>query len=64
MMGNGLGSVSIEGLVRSIDGLFQAAALAGFQIAVRSIPLSEVAKAWPGGDSDRRTVFTLDLQKN
>jgi NADPH:quinone reductase-like Zn-dependent oxidoreductase len=37
---------------------------AGFQIAVRSTPLSEVAKAWPGGDSDRRTVFTLDLQKN
>ncbi len=60
-MGSGLGSVSVEGLVRSIDGLFHAAAPAGLKIAARSVPLSEVAQAWRIGESDRRTVFTLDL---
>jgi NADPH:quinone reductase-like Zn-dependent oxidoreductase len=62
LTGSGLGSVSVEGLVRSIDGLFQAAAPAGFEIAVRSVPLSKVAQAWSIDDSARRTVFTLDVQ--
>ncbi len=61
-MGSGLGSVSVEGLVRSIDGLLPAAAPAGFEIAVRSVPLAEVAQAWSVDDSARRTVFTLDVQ--
>ena len=45
-------------------GCFGAAAPAGFKIAVRTVPLSEVAQAWPTEDSARRTVFTLDVQKS
>ena len=60
MMGSGLGSVSIEGFIRSIEGLLQAAVPAGFKIAVQSVPLSEVEQAWSQDDSARRTVFTLD----
>ena len=55
MMGSGIGSVPLEGLVRSIDGLLGAAAPAGFKIAVRTVPLSEVAQAWPTDDTARRT---------
>jgi hypothetical protein len=64
MMGSGLGSVSIEGSLRSVAGLLSAAVTAGFKIAVKSAPLAEVEQEWAAGDSSRRTVFTLDGRKS
>ena len=59
MMGSGLGSVSKEGLLTAISGVFAAAASKGFDIAFKPVPLSEVETAWQADDSTNRTVFTL-----
>lgn len=59
LMGSGIGSVSLEGFMRSIGGLLQAAAPAGFKIVHKTVPLSGVEAAWPNDDSARRTVFTM-----
>jgi NADPH:quinone reductase-like Zn-dependent oxidoreductase len=62
LMGSGVGSVPIERLVASIGELLAAAAPAGFEIAVKSVPLAEVETAWRDDDSARRTVFTVGQQ--
>ncbi len=46
LMGSGIGSISLEHLVSSIQDLMQAAVPAGFAIATRTVPLCEVAMAW------------------
>jgi len=58
LMGSGLGSVSHEGLIRSIAGLMKAIIPGKFKIDAEAIPLEQVEQAWtaPG---DRRIVFTL-----
>jgi len=60
LMGSGIGSVPLDRFVHCIGGLLQAAGPAGFRIAARPVPLSQVEQAWPEDDSARRTVFTLD----
>lgn len=62
LMGSGIGSVPLAGFVRSIHGLLQATVPAGFKIATRSVPLSEVEQAWSKDDSTRRTVFTVGMR--
>ena len=59
MMGSGLGSVSREGLLAAISGVFAAAASKGFTIAFKTVPLSDVEAAWAADDSTNRTVFTV-----
>jgi NADPH:quinone reductase-like Zn-dependent oxidoreductase len=63
LMGSGIGSIPFDQLVGAIDGLLQAAIPAGFKIAARPIPLSEVGEAWLREDGAQRTVFVVDRQK-
>jgi NADPH:quinone reductase-like Zn-dependent oxidoreductase len=58
LMGSGIGSVSLEGLVSAIGEVFQAAGPGGFKIATHAVPLAQVEQAWDGENSSR-TVFTL-----
>jgi NADPH:quinone reductase-like Zn-dependent oxidoreductase len=59
LMGSGIGSVSTDGLVRSIGELMEAAVPGGFKIATKTYPLSEVESAWAGSDSTSRIVFKI-----
>jgi NADPH:quinone reductase-like Zn-dependent oxidoreductase len=59
MMGSGLGSLPPDGLVGAIGALLAAAGPAGFRIAVRPVPLADVARAWADREGSDRMVFTV-----
>ncbi|EDT41142.1 quinone oxidoreductase family protein [Burkholderia ambifaria] len=59
VMGSGLGSVSVPGLLGAIRGVFDAAAPAGLTIDTRTVPLSEVGEHWSDTDSRVRPVFVM-----
>jgi hypothetical protein len=56
-MGSGIGSVGVDGLVKSIGELMQATVPGGFKIATQIVPLSEVERVWTAADSMPRIVF-------
>src|ERR1700683_3477938 len=60
LMGSGINSISRERFVEAIGGVLQAAIPGGFQIATKTVPLSEVERAWSGDASTRRTVLHVD----
>ncbi|MEF2071175.1 quinone oxidoreductase family protein [Consotaella aegiceratis] len=62
LMGSGLGSVPLERFVEAIDGVFRAAVPAGFKIATRTVPLSQVERVWLEPDGAHRIVFTMNGQ--
>jgi hypothetical protein len=62
-MGSGINSISRERFVEAIGGVLQAAIPGGFQIATKTVPLSEVERAWSGDASTRRTVLTVDVRR-
>ncbi|HEY5239379.1 MAG TPA: zinc-binding alcohol dehydrogenase family protein [Rhizomicrobium sp.] len=62
LMGSGIGSVSLSRLISCIGELFQATLPAGFTIAAKPVPLSDVEAAWSDDDSARRIVFTVGLR--
>jgi len=62
LMGSGLGSVPRDKLAADIGELLQAAATRGFTIPLRTVPLSQVERAWGESDSAARTVFTIDAR--
>jgi NADPH:quinone reductase-like Zn-dependent oxidoreductase len=59
MMGSGIGSLSLDQLLRATSGVLHAALPAQLKIEATSAPLSEVEQAWAKDDSARRTVFTI-----
>ena len=59
LMGSGIGSIPLDRLMAATSGLLHATVPAGFQIAAKPVPLSDVERAWPDDDSTRRTVFTV-----
>ncbi|KGT91665.1 alcohol dehydrogenase [Erwinia typographi] len=59
LMGSGLGSVTTDGLLKTLKGLLNATASAGFTLATHEVPLSQVTEVWQQNDSASRTVFTL-----
>jgi NADPH:quinone reductase-like Zn-dependent oxidoreductase len=59
VMGSGIGSVSMDGLVRSIGELMKAAIPGGFKIATKTFPLSEVERVWADTASSVRIVFQI-----
>jgi NADPH:quinone reductase-like Zn-dependent oxidoreductase len=59
MTGSGIGSLPHDRIVGAIDELLQAAARTRFQIETKTLPLSEVERAWPGESCDPRIVFTV-----
>jgi NADPH:quinone reductase-like Zn-dependent oxidoreductase len=64
LMGSGIGSLSLERLIKATRNLLHATVSGGFKIATRTFPLSEVEQAWSINDNSRRTVFTLNLKKS
>jgi NADPH:quinone reductase-like Zn-dependent oxidoreductase len=59
LMGSGIGSIPVDRLVKSIDDLMQATLPGRFEIATRTIPLSEVADTWSTAGNMPRTVFKV-----
>lgn len=59
LMGSGIGSISVDRIVKSIDDLMKATVPGGFAIETETFPLSEVANVWVAADSMPRTVFTV-----
>jgi len=59
LMGSGVGSVPLERLLASIDGVFRAAAQGRFVLATEAVPLRQVEQVWSRKDSDRRIVVTV-----
>jgi NADPH:quinone reductase-like Zn-dependent oxidoreductase len=59
LMGSGLGSVAFHRIVGAVEELLQAAVKSGFEIATRTVPMSEVEQAWPGDACIPRVVFTV-----
>ena len=55
IMGSGLGSVSVHGLIGAIDGVLQAAAKARLSLDYRAVPLSDVSATWAG--AGQRIVY-------
>ncbi|HSZ73368.1 MAG TPA: zinc-binding alcohol dehydrogenase family protein [Rhizomicrobium sp.] len=60
LMGSGIGSVSLDRLVSAIGALLKAAGPGDFKVAAKSVPLSDVERAWLADDSTHRTVFTMN----
>jgi NADPH:quinone reductase-like Zn-dependent oxidoreductase len=60
IMGSGIGSVPLEGLIESISGVFHAAGSAGPSLPARTMALSDVATGWTAEENGARLVFTND----
>jgi len=58
-MGSGIGSILIDRLVKSVDDLVQATLPAGFAIATKAFPLSEVETVWGTAGDIPRVVFQI-----
>jgi hypothetical protein len=59
LMGSGIGSVSREGLTRSIRGTFDAVKPAGLKVATQVEPLANVEAVWAKASGRPRVVFTM-----
>jgi NADPH:quinone reductase-like Zn-dependent oxidoreductase len=64
LMGSGIGSVPLDRMIIAIGELLRATVPGGFQIETRSVPLSDVEKAWRDDDRNTRTVLITDLHKS
>jgi len=59
LMGSGIGSIPMDRMIKSIDALMQAALPGGFEIATKTLPLSEVEQVWATAENMPRTVFQM-----
>ncbi|MCS2147699.1 quinone oxidoreductase family protein [Scandinavium manionii] len=59
LMGSGIGSLSLPQLVHATGEMLQAAVTGKFTIAHKTVPLADVAQAWPQDNSQNRTVFLI-----
>ena len=57
LMGSGIGSIPQPRILAAIRGVLEAAPQAGFRVATRAVPLSEVGTAWAAPDQGSRIVF-------
>lgn len=62
LMGSGIGSIPLRRIADSIAGVLNATVQAGFEIATKVVPLSEVGRHWTDGESRVRTVFTTGFR--
>jgi NADPH:quinone reductase-like Zn-dependent oxidoreductase len=58
LRGSGIGSISVERLIASIAGVFDAVEPAGLRIATKAIPLAEIGQTW-NEEGAERIVFTI-----
>jgi hypothetical protein len=59
LMGSGIGSIPMDGLLKSIGELMQAPVPGGFEIATKTHPLSEVERVGAEANSMPRVVFQV-----
>ncbi len=59
LMGSGIGSIPVDKILKSIGELMQATVPAGFKIATKTFPLSEVEQVWAAANSMPRSVFRM-----
>ena len=59
LMGSGIGSIPMDRLIKSVEQWMQAAVTAGFAIATKVFPLSEVEKVWGTAGNSPRAVFQI-----
>ena len=59
LMGSGIGSVSLERLLASINEVFKAAVPAGFKILTEAVPLAKVSQTW-NAQNNSRVVFVTE----
>jgi NADPH:quinone reductase-like Zn-dependent oxidoreductase len=59
LMGSGIGSISVDRLLKSIEELMQATVRGRFEIATKAIPLSAVEEAWLMAGNMPRIVFEI-----
>jgi NADPH:quinone reductase-like Zn-dependent oxidoreductase len=57
--GSGIGSVQPTAISQILRGLLNAAPAAGFQVATRPLPLTDVETAWTTETASPRIVFTV-----
>ena len=58
LIGSGTNSIPLPRLVKAVEELLPAAVPGGLGIAMRAIPLAQVAAHWSDLDNTTRTVFT------
>ncbi len=59
LMGSGIGSIPVNRLVKAIEATLQATVPGGFEIATKTVPLSEVEAAWATEMNQPRAVFIV-----
>ena len=59
LMGSGIGSIPLEGLLGAIDGVMQAVVPAKLQIKTEIVPLSKVEETWNKSFGRSRVVFVV-----
>jgi NADPH:quinone reductase-like Zn-dependent oxidoreductase len=59
LMGSGIGSIPIDGLVGSVGAVMQAAVPGRFAIETRTYPLSDIESAWATAGNLPRSVFKI-----
>jgi NADPH:quinone reductase-like Zn-dependent oxidoreductase len=59
LMGSGIGSVSRQILLQSIESVFDAVQPAGLKVATQVVPLSQVEAVWEKATGKPRVVFTI-----
>jgi NADPH:quinone reductase-like Zn-dependent oxidoreductase len=64
LMGSGLKSVPLSGLLQAIRSVFEAVQPAGLKIATRVVPLSEVEGVWDKAAGKPRVVFSIGSPSN
>ncbi len=57
LMGSGMASVALAGLLQAVAGVLQAAPSAGFSAAIKAVPLADIGRAWAAADSGSRLVL-------
>ena len=59
LMGSGIGSIALEGLVSAIRGVLQAVVPGKLKIETEAVPLANVEDAWNKESGDSRVVFIM-----
>ena len=60
LMGSGIGSIPLEGLLVAVSDLLEAAVPGSWKVETDAIPLAEVEKAWSNDSARRRTVLVIN----
>jgi NADPH:quinone reductase-like Zn-dependent oxidoreductase len=59
LMGSGIGSIGMDGLIAAVQGVLHAVVPANLQIRMKPISLAEVEKTWNQDSGEYRVVYTI-----